>query len=70
MNSEEILIHDRHQTLQNSQLTRPKATTLAYERKQREFKSWCATMAFHDGETVTCDKINRYLLITYSKKVS
>jgi len=59
LSPEEMLVRDRHITLENSALSRPKATNTAYKGKQIEFKQWCAASGFADGDTVTGDKINR-----------
>jgi hypothetical protein len=41
---------------------RPKNTTAAYKPKQKEFKTFCARKQYHDGDTVTEDKILLFLV--------
>lgn len=57
--SAQLLIEDRHDTILQSQQTRPISTSRSYLPKQEEFKEWCRTMRFIDGDTVTADKLNR-----------
>ena len=41
---------------------RPKNTTAAYEPKQKEFRDFCKQKQYHDGDTVTEDKLLLFLV--------
>ena len=41
---------------------RPKNTSAAYEPKQKEFTAFCAQKQYHDGDTVTEDKLLLFLV--------
>jgi hypothetical protein len=41
---------------------RPKNTNLAYKPKQKEFRKWCKTKQFRDGDTVTEEKLLLFIV--------